>query len=142
MTTLLTPFSTALRAFSTFGFIPPEMIPLSSYILNISRVMRGITLLSSSGLLRTPFFSKENIRVTSNLSAKAFATVEAIVSALVLRIFPIPSCVRGATTGVIPLLIREAKRSPSALSTSPTKPKSTTFFSPVSSSFTSTGGRL
>ena len=65
MITLLTPASIAFRAFSILGSIPPLMVPSALYLIKSARVMEGITELSSSGLLSTPFFSKLKMSVTS-----------------------------------------------------------------------------
>ena len=65
MITFETPASTAFRAFSILGSIPPEMVPSALYLSNNVRVMTGMTESSSSGLLNTPFFSNEKMSVTS-----------------------------------------------------------------------------
>ena len=55
-------------------------------------------------------------------AARALAVSEAMVSALVLSKWPIPSWVRGARTGVMPSCSSWARRGASTRSTSPTKP--------------------
>ena len=59
MMTSFTPASTAARAFSILGTMPPPMVPSAWYFSKSARVMTGITLFSSSGLESTPFFSKQ-----------------------------------------------------------------------------------
>ena len=73
ITTCETPASIAEKEFSSFGIIPPWMMPFSTYSLKSSGVMTGITLSSSFSSRRTPFFSKQNTSVTSNNWANALA---------------------------------------------------------------------
>ena len=65
MMTRATPASKAAKAFSIFGIMPPEITPSATYLLYITRVRRGMTLLSSLGSVSTPGFSKAKMRVTS-----------------------------------------------------------------------------
>ena len=103
MTTLLTPACIASKEFSSLGIIPPCMIPSLMYCLNSASLMWGIRLSSFSESLSTPFFSFFYIKVTLKVSAMALAVSPAMVSALVFRSCPFPSCVRGDITGTIPL---------------------------------------
>ena len=56
ITTWETPASTAEKEFSSLGIIPPCITPSSTYFLNKSGVMTGITLSSSSASRKTPSF--------------------------------------------------------------------------------------
>ena len=54
-----TPQAKALKALSNLGIIPPWMMPSSLYCSNSLRLISRIRLLSSSGFISTPGFSKQ-----------------------------------------------------------------------------------
>ena len=105
--------------------MPPVIVPFSVSSLKICGVITGITSSARSvPVFITPGFSNVYVSSTSKYGASPVATACAIVSAFVFSIFPCPSCVRGAITGIIPDSSSICSGSGLIRSTSPTQPKS------------------
>src|SRR5829696_6267110 len=128
ITTPSTPPSTTLTQLSTFGIIPPVMVPSAMSLGTFSSVSSSISRFWPSSTPATSVSSR------SRLAFMAMAMAPAAVSAFTLYVSPSLPRPIGATTGMASLWMIVLSKPGLTECGSPTKPKSSVRISPVAPS--------